>query len=282
VILDLAALDAGLTKAFQFFLADYAEMGGHRFHGFAAYGDPRNYQGPHIWSEGDCQFRLAVALEKQFPGMVHLEVPLAKYTVQDYDPAVDRRQFVDIVVSDLSEFDFERDVFAARSHDLFVEVKYVGHSTAREWSFDSRRKIQLGVRSDLERLRRQVEIGRCRRAALLLVDDDSHLDGVLHPKGPAGKGLPWSPLVRPLLASPTQLARFRAAAELEVALPSYCGGCGSPRVAAVVWGMPTPETEEAAARAEISLGGCEPMGNGADPTFRCLDCGFAPGRPPSV
>lgn len=67
--------------------------------------------------------------------MVHVEVPLAKYTVNDYNPEQDRRQFIDIVVSDLSEFDAERDVFAARPHDLFVEVKYVGHSALRgQWA----------------------------------------------------------------------------------------------------------------------------------------------------
>jgi hypothetical protein len=82
-------------------------------------------------------------------------------------------------------------VFAQRQHDLFVEVNYVGRS-AKKWWFDSRRKISAGVRSDLERLQRNVELGRCRAAALLLVDDDSHLDS------DAGTALPWSPNVRPV------------------------------------------------------------------------------------
>ena len=71
----LEELNQGLTAAFRAFMAQYAELGGHRFHGFTDYGDLRNYQGPLIWSEGDCQFRFAPALEKKFPGTVHLEVP---------------------------------------------------------------------------------------------------------------------------------------------------------------------------------------------------------------
>jgi hypothetical protein len=280
VSVSLDALQAGLTQAYVQFLKLYAEKGGHRYYGFADHGDPRNYQGPLIWSEGDCQFRFALALEHQFPGLVHVEVPLAKYTVQDYDPAKDQRQFIDIVVSDLSTFDIERDVFAARPHDLFVEVKYVGHSALRgQWAFDSRRKIADGVKSDLERLHRNMDLGRCRAAALLLIDDDSHLDDEAHPQGPAGRGLPWTPKVTPLLASPTQLARREAARSLRVTLPAFCPTCGSPRVAAIMWGMPTPETDLAASKAEVALAGCDPLGDGSDPAYRCLDDGHLLSRP---
>jgi hypothetical protein len=71
----LEELHHGLTASFRAFMAEYAEFGGHRFHGFTDYGDPRNYQGPLIWSEGDCQFRFALELERFFPGMVHLSFP---------------------------------------------------------------------------------------------------------------------------------------------------------------------------------------------------------------
>lgn len=81
VALALDALDAGLTKAFARFMVLYARSGGHRFHGYSRHGDPRNYQGPLLWSEGDCQLRLALELEREFRGMIHLEVPHAKYSV---------------------------------------------------------------------------------------------------------------------------------------------------------------------------------------------------------
>jgi hypothetical protein len=86
----------------------------------------------------------------------------------------------------LTGFDTERDVFAERTHDLFIEVKYAGHS-GKKFRFASQRTISLGVRSDLERLQRNVDSGRCRAAALVLVDDNSYLEST------AGEGLPWSP-----------------------------------------------------------------------------------------
>lgn len=267
VRMDLEQLDDGLGRAFARFLELYAVSGGHRHYGFNVRGDPRNYQGPLIWTEGDCQFRLALSLEEQFPGMVHVEVPLAKYTIHDYEPKIDARQFIDIVVSDLSSFDVERDVFAKRPHDLFVEVKYVGHGTGT-WAAVGRRTISGGVKSDLERLKKNLDRCRCRAAALLLIDDNSYLEEA------AGKGLPWDPRVRPLLASPTQLARAAAAKERGVALPAGCPKCGSPRVAAILWGMPPPDWEAAAERHEVAIGGCVMIGDGLDATFRCLDCQF--------
>lgn len=171
-------------------------------------------------------------------------------------------------MSDLSEFDTERDVFAGRAHELFVEVKYVGHSS-KKWAAVSRRTIAGGVRSDLERLVRNLDKKRCTTAALLLIDDNSYLEG------DAGIGMPWSPRVTPLLASPTQLARTEWARKVGVVLPASCPRCGSPRVAPIVFGMPTPELEAAATRQEVICGGCELLGFDLDPTFRCLDCRFA-------
>ena len=271
----LEQLNEGLTRAFRAFTAQYSELGGHRFHGFTEHGDPRNYQGPLIWSEGDCQFRLALALEKEFPGMVHLEVPIAKFTVANYDPEVDKPQFVDIVVSDLSQFNPKRDVFAERPHDLFIEVKYAGHS-GKKWRFVGERTIRSGVRSDLERLQRNLDLGRCRAAAMLIVDDNSYLESV------AGTGMTWSPQVRALLASPTQLARRNLARSWRVALPECCGNCGSPRIAAVLIGLPSPEMESARSRQEVIIGGCETLGRGLDPTYGCLDCGANDGHPDPI
>jgi hypothetical protein len=264
-------LDQGLTRAF---MTQYAELGGHRFNGFTDYGDDRNYQGPLLWSEGDCQFRFALALEKRFPGMVHLEFPIAKHTCRDFNPELDKRQYIDIVVSDLKGFDPERDVFAERTHDLFVEVKYAGNS-GEKWQFDSEGKISSGVRSDLERLTRNVELGRCRAAALVLVDDKSLLESK------AGSGLPWSPLVRPLLASPTQLARSKHGREMRVRLPECCPSCGSPRVAAIVRGMPSDEGYSLAAKRELILTeSCEILRDKLYPTFGCFDCAAEGGGHP--
>lgn len=259
--LDAAAIEDGLARAFERFLTAYSSEGGHRFPGFVSYKSPSNYQGPLIWSEGDAQFRLALELETEFPGMVHIEAPRARYT----DPDLRERAFIDIVVTDLSAFRAGTDVFAEHQHELFVEVKYVGHQSA--YRAAGQRTIRDGVRADLLRLQSLVERKKCKAAAMLVVDDNSYVDS------PAGQDLPWSPLVQPLLASPTQLGRLAFAKRIGVALPSACPSCGSPRIAPVQWGEPPPDIEAAAARYELVLGGCEPLGRGLDPTFSCLDCG---------
>lgn len=110
--------------------------------------------------------------------------------------------------------------------------------------------------------------GRCRAAALLLVDDNSYLEALAR----EGHKLPWHPSVRPLLASPAHLNRRRRARELRVAVAPFCPACGSPRVAAYLWGTPTAELEDAAQRSEVIIGGCEIHGGGLDPAFACLDC----------
>ena len=139
-----------------------------------------------IWSEGDCQFQLALDLESQFPGMVHLEVPVARYNARPWDKETDKTQFVDIVVSDLSGFDVKRDVFAGHQHALFVEVKYVGHSS--KFKAQSLRTITSGVKNDLERLKRNLERPRCTAAAMLLIDDNSHLEHFETAPGNPGSG----------------------------------------------------------------------------------------------
>jgi hypothetical protein len=266
VPLSLDEIEAGVSLAFDEFLAAYAEDGGHRHRGFLGADNPRTYKLPLLWTEGDCQWRFALALEKQFPEMVHLEMPLAGYTVRDFDRRLDARQFIDIVVSDLSDFDPESMDFAERQHDVFIEVKYVGHGTS--FVAVGKRTISQGVRGDLERLKRNLEKKRCRRAAMLLIDDANHVEG------DPGKGLPWSPAIRPLLANPTQLKRRRWAQELGVTLPPSCPGCGSPRVAAILWGLPGPVLEPAFRDHELFSGGCEVLGHDLDPPYRCLDCDF--------
>jgi hypothetical protein len=269
VPLRLDQIDAGISAAFDEFLAAYAENGGHLHAGFLGLDNPRTYKGPLLWTEGDCQWRFALALEKQFPGMVHLEMPLARYTVRDFDPKQDARQFIDIVVSDLSDFDPETMDFAERQHDVFIEVKYVGHGTG--FVAVGKRTISQGVRSDLERLKRNlVEKERCKRAAMLVVDDANHVEAE------PGKGLPWSPAI-PLLANPTALRRRARAKDLGVTLPPACPACGSPRVAAILWGEPDFELGPAFESHELVSGGCEVFGN--DPRYECLDCGSWEQRP---
>jgi hypothetical protein len=242
--------------------------GGHLHYGFGGYDDRRNYKGPTIWCEGDAQFRFALELEREFPGCIHLEMPVARFMFSDFDKRLDARQFIDIVVSDLSDFDHEDDtqVFAERQHDAFIEVKYAGRSDPR-WQRDSIRKIFDYLPIDLRKLEESIARGRCRFAGVLLVDDSGLLDLTQ-------RAVPWSTSVRTFLLSPTQLGRLDRALEAEVELPVGCPRCGSPRVAAFVFGEPLPGVELQASAHELILGGCELFGDERDPTFGCLDCHF--------
>jgi hypothetical protein len=256
-----------LTRAFDELVGVYRESGGHLFPGFSGWDDPENYKGPTIWSEGDGQFRFALALEQQFPGMVHLEVPAAAYMFHDFVKGQDSRQFIDIVVSDLSDFDPKNPehVFAHRQHDVFIEVKYAGVSS-KPFLGDTRKKIFVGVPADLRRLEQHLDRRWCKAAAVLLIDDGGHLDSTI------GRQVDWSTRVRPFLLSPRQLGRLDMAKQLNVTLPPACPACGSPRLAAILHGLPPPELEKRAREGELVLGGCEILGFDLDPTYSCLDC----------
>ena len=57
--------------------------------------------------------------------------------------------------------------------------------------------------------------------------------------------------------------------------PPPCPACGSSKVVPIVFGEPTMETEEAAQRGEVVLGGCLVMGDGSEPKWACRGCGKA-------
>jgi hypothetical protein len=67
--------------------------------------------------------------------MVHLEMPIARETVGDFDKAKgDKRQFVDVVVSDLRDFvedERSQERFFEHSHALFLEGKHFGSRRRR-------------------------------------------------------------------------------------------------------------------------------------------------------
>lgn len=162
-----------LGAAYLRMLQGYARWGGHSYYGWTEQTDPRNYLGPAIWSEADCVLRFAFELEKDFPGQVHLELPMATWTLQDYDPKLDARQYVDLVVSDFSNFVADGDAqtrFKTKRHDLFVEVKYFKKAAHGPFKFDLKKKLP-SVSADIARLNRHMERGHCRHAAMLVVDD---------------------------------------------------------------------------------------------------------------
>lgn len=72
----------------------------------------------------------------------------------------------------------------------------------------------------------------------------------------------WRPLAG-IVAGDTPRRRGEA--------PSRCPECGRAAIVPVVYGYPSPEMFDAAARDEISLGGC--IAYSESPTWRCTGCG---------
>ncbi|MEJ7786901.1 MAG: hypothetical protein WKF96_19040 [Solirubrobacteraceae bacterium] len=82
--------------AYERVLEEYGRWGGHRVHGWTDFPDVRNFQGPMIWSEADCAFRLALEPEREFPRAVHTEFAIGKAT--RLGASLEKGQRVDLVV----------------------------------------------------------------------------------------------------------------------------------------------------------------------------------------
>jgi hypothetical protein len=200
-----------------------------------------------LWSEGDCAFRFAEALEEVFPRLVHVGMPVSAATVSGFDAEVDRRQTVDVVVADLDG--------APLRHDVFVDVAYLPRG--------SRGARTLGaVAADGERLLSHLERGHCAAAVLLVVDEGNVLDD-------AYATVNHAPGVPVLLASPKAIGRRAYAVQHEVELPLWCPSCESPRLAAMRYGA-----GDATGADEWIDGGAPIWGDGRDAQFGCRDCGF--------
>jgi hypothetical protein len=198
--MDPRRVEQGLAAAHRRLLEGYAAWGGHRYFGWTEYGETRNHQGTVILSEGDCVHRFALELEREFSLQVHCQFKLNKATRVDFEHMP--RQAIDIVVSDLSAFaDPGSDAAAVRSvtHDAFIEVKWFPKGwLSSSWGFDGQGRIKE-VQDDLDRLAEHLAKGRCRVAAMLIVQDEGFFD--------AYRGaVRWPPAVRPLIVGPAALA----------------------------------------------------------------------------
>ncbi len=58
--------------------------------------------------------------------------------------------------------------------------------------------------------------------------------------------------------------------------PTTCPACSSGSVVPILYGLPTERVFRAADRGEIALGGCCVV-EGADPAWKCLECGAVGG-----
>lgn len=171
----VARLEDGLMDAYERFLEGYAGWGGHAFHGWTDFPDTRNFEGPMVWSEADCAFRFGLELERSFPRHVHAEFAIGKATRLDYDPDVERRHHVDLVVSDLSTFaedEQSQDRFRTWCHNAFVETKWLAKGWEGNRFEPDAHKRAASVHADVAKLDRHLALGRCRVAAVLVVDDE--------------------------------------------------------------------------------------------------------------
>ena len=109
---------------------------------------------------------------------MHLELPVARETFKDFHADTDKRQFIDLVVSDMRSFESDgpaesaEERFTTRRHEIFVEAKYFPSGCSGRWKFDHVRKVK-DVVADANRLARHLERGHRAVAAVLVVDDDN-------------------------------------------------------------------------------------------------------------
>jgi hypothetical protein len=172
-----AAVEDRVMDAYERLLEGYARWGGYRAHGWTDFPDERNYHGPLVWSEQDCALRFALELEREWPQCVHMEFPIGKATRADYDPDVERRQRVDVAVSDQREFVEDKDSqerFRVMPHEAFFEVKWFTKGwRGGRFERDAVRRVD-SVLADVKKLARHVELGRCAVGAVLTVDDEEY------------------------------------------------------------------------------------------------------------
>jgi hypothetical protein len=190
-----AGVEDALMDAYERTLEGYLRWGGYRFHGWTNFPDSSNFQGPLIWSEADCAFRLGLELEREFPRAVHTEFAIGKATRLDYDSDVEKRQRVDLVVSDLSTFvedDTSQDRFRNLAHDAFIEAKWLVKGwRGNRFEQDAVRRVQ-SVYGDITKLCRHLELGRCRVAAVAVFDDEDYFATSMGPEDEENLGTPAS------------------------------------------------------------------------------------------
>jgi hypothetical protein len=165
-----------VMNAYDRLLVGYASWGGHRYHGWTAYEDERNFLGPVIWSERDCDVRFAFELEKEWPGAIHMEVAISRSSRADYDPGAEKFQRVDVAVSDLASFVEDagsQDRFRRHRHEAFFEVKWF----LKGWKGNRDAKARWAdIPVDAAKLARHMELGRCAVAGMLVFDDEGWFD----------------------------------------------------------------------------------------------------------
>jgi hypothetical protein len=167
----LAGMRDKVMNAYDRLLAGYASWGGYRYYGWGGYEDEANYSGPAVWSERDCDLKLCLELEKEWPGGVHQEFPIAKWTRSDIGEK-EAIQRVDVAVLNLAEFVEGPDAatrFGGRPHEVFFEVKWC----VKGWSDNAREhKARLeAIPLDIAKLANNLRLGRCRVAGMVIFDD---------------------------------------------------------------------------------------------------------------
>ena len=145
--------------------------------------------------------RLAFELERQFPRQVHCEFAIGKATRTDYDPKVEARQRVDIVVSDFEAFvedETAEERYRTKRHELFVEVKWLLKGWwGQQFEMDAHKRV-AGVEADLKKLERHLALGRCQVAAMVVFDDEGFFEH-------HGATIDWPAGVERLVVSPSEL-----------------------------------------------------------------------------
>lgn len=252
--MQIEAIRAKILTAFGHLKATYALNGAWRYPGSRS--GEEGYLGPWGWSEGDYQYQLARLLEVEFPGCIHVEMPIRPCMVRNLGLPQGARgiEHIDIVVSDLSALSPEPEEagrqFRAHRHEAFIEVKRYLKADPR-WKSTNWRDFKKAVPADAERLGRHLVAERCVLAMMLIVDD-------------------WGchvPRMRDL-----GLGTDEDPVEYLILSPPVCPNCLSSDAVPIIWGMPGQHLDEQARLGRVILGGCLVYGDERDPDWECHSC----------
>lgn len=199
---EASQISRGIDAAHEQMLGWYFSHGGHRFHGWIDHKEPRSYLGNGIWTEADCVYQFARALEAQFPGWIHLEFKINKAT-QGPGFSGGPRQSIDIVVCDLDRFREDETSlarFQGHRHEAFIEAKWLKKGLwGEKWEHMAAKQTEAVLR-DAERLQLHLEEGRCEVAAVLVVDDECYFQAFKDEHD-------WPRDVEVLIVGPSELDR---------------------------------------------------------------------------
>jgi len=156
-----------LKKVWPKVVEFFGQFGPANYTGYLG-GKKQGWLGPYVWSEdGDVVRIITKFCEDEFGFLnVHNESPIDKFRYENFERCHEKREFIDVDVTDASDCKSEED-FRKLTHTLFIEVKHISKGSIYK---DPEKKIN-GFCYDCAKLQHKIKEGRCKYAIAILIDD---------------------------------------------------------------------------------------------------------------